>query len=184
MFICENNRQIMKWMVGCSSGIINTKVVRVLHNYWPFCLSALWAPGKLNWGSKSHCSSLLINSSFLSCASLRTTAIQRKLDLCYSVSHVRSFCTHYTHRVAGLLLCFHAPVDCWYMINLHTSTQNLIHATAFPPLLGVSYQSWAHGCPLTQNTSLSAASCFLFSAHDTSLAHSASAMYVGHQCTS
>lgn len=88
------------------------------------------------------------------------------------VSYFHDFCAHQVDWVAGLLLCFYVPDSSGHMMNLHTSTQNLIHATGFLCPQGVSYQRRAHGCPLTQNTSLSAASCFLFIAHDTILAHS------------
>ena len=52
----------------------------------------------------------------------------------------------------------------------HTHTQSDMSQGFLCPL-GASYQSPAHVCPVTQNTSLSAASCFLLTADDTSLAH-------------
>lgn len=84
------------------------------------------------------------------------------MDVCHTVSHFHDFCTHPVD--ARSLLCFHVPVNSRNTMNLHTSAQNAISAAGFVSPRGVSYQSGAHGCPLTQNTSLSAASCFLFAA--------------------
>lgn len=66
---------------------------------------------------------------------------------------------------AGLLLCSHVSEYYWYTLNLHT---NRYKQPCFCVPLCVSYRSVAHSCPLTQNTSLSAASHFLFPADDTS----------------
>lgn len=78
------------------------------------------------------------------------------------------FCFISFDYFSGLQVCFYVPENSWCLMNL--PSQNLIHATRFLCPQGASYQSWAHGCPLTQNTSLSAAACFLLTAHNTSWA--------------